>query len=157
PHDEDEEGPRYPGTCRGLGAADVEARARAQGRAPSIRFLAAGGGDRGDGAGGAMRIVFDDRVPGLLDPLGVAGGGGFVLRRPAGGVGGPGGAGRPRLAAGALGRGRLRLVAAHTHAGCLDVGRVCTCTSTFPRPYPCPCTGTFVTAWRLALAPRPWR
>ena len=42
PHVEDEDEPRYPGTCRGLAAAEVESRAAAQGRQPSIRYAAGG-------------------------------------------------------------------------------------------------------------------
>jgi len=69
PHEADEDGPRYPGTCRALPAAEVEARARAQGRAPAIRF-----------AGSAERIDFTDEVHGLVaaDAAGVDD---FVLRR----------------------------------------------------------------------------
>src|SRR3954467_15157980 len=57
PHEADEDGPRYPGTCRGVGRDEVSARAAAQGRALAIRF--AGGGGRRDfvderhGGGGA--------------------------------------------------------------------------------------------------------
>src|SRR6516162_4750869 len=68
PHAADEEGPRYPGTCRGLPAAEVEARARAQGRAPAIRF---------DGRGEAF--VFDDELRGAAAP-GPGGVDDFVLR-----------------------------------------------------------------------------
>ena len=69
PHDADEDGPRYPGTCRGLPPDEVRARARAQGRAPVIRFA-------GDGA----RIDFDDEVHGVVtaDAAGIDD---FVLRR----------------------------------------------------------------------------
>jgi glutamyl-tRNA synthetase len=69
PHDADEDGPRYPGTCRALPAAEVEARATAQGRAPAIRF-----------AGDGERIDFSDEVHGLVaaDAAGVDD---FVLRR----------------------------------------------------------------------------
>jgi glutamyl-tRNA synthetase len=42
PHDDDEDGPRYPGTCRGRDPAEVAALAEKQGRAPSVRFHAAG-------------------------------------------------------------------------------------------------------------------
>jgi len=67
PHAADEEGPRYPGTCRGLPVAEVEARSRAQGRAPVFRFD--GGGDglddfvlrRADGtAAYQLAVVVDD-------------------------------------------------------------------------------------------------
>jgi len=69
PHDADEDGPRYPGTCRALAPDEVRARAAAQGRAPAIRF-----------AGGGERIDFVDEVHGAV----AADGGGiddFVLRR----------------------------------------------------------------------------
>jgi glutamyl-tRNA synthetase len=69
PHAEDDEGPRYPGTCRGRAPADVEARAAAQGRAPAIRF---------DGRG--ERIGFQDEVMGEIAPD-AAGVDDFVLRR----------------------------------------------------------------------------
>jgi glutamyl-tRNA synthetase len=69
PHAADEDGPRYPGTCRGLPAAEVEARAAAQGRAPAIRF---------DGRGEAF--VFDDLLRGAVAP-GPGGVDDFVLRR----------------------------------------------------------------------------
>ncbi len=69
PHDADEYGPRYPGTCRGLSPDEVRARAAAQGRAPAIRF-----------AGGGERIDFTDDVHGFVaaDAAGVDD---FVLRR----------------------------------------------------------------------------
>ena len=70
PHSEDDEGPRYAGTCRGLSVTDLESRARAQGRSPAIRF---------DGRG--ERIGFVDSVRGPVDPLGEAGVDDFVLRR----------------------------------------------------------------------------
>ena len=70
PHGPDDEGPRYPGTCRRLAADEVAARARAAGRPLTIRFA-------GDGA----RIAFDDQVHGPVDPLGAAGIDDFVLRR----------------------------------------------------------------------------
>jgi glutamyl-tRNA synthetase len=69
PHAADEEGPRYPGTCRGLSAAEVEARAAAQGRAPAIRF---------DGRGEAF--YFDDELRGAV-ASGPGGVDDFVLRR----------------------------------------------------------------------------
>jgi glutamyl-tRNA synthetase len=69
PHAADEEGPRYPGTCRGLPAAEVEAKARAQGRAPVIRF---------DGRGDAF--YFDDELRGAV-ASGPGGVDDFVLRR----------------------------------------------------------------------------
>ena len=70
PHDADEDGPRYPGTCRGAAPEEVRARAAAQGRAPAIRFA-------GDGA----RIDFVDLVLGAVagDAAGIDD---FVLRRP---------------------------------------------------------------------------
>jgi len=67
PHAADEEGPRYPGTCRALPAQVVLDRAAALGRAASVRFAA-----------GSERIAFTDGVRGpvageLADD--------FVLRR----------------------------------------------------------------------------
>src|SRR4051794_12727021 len=53
PHDADEDGPRYPGSCRGLPPDEVRARAAAQGRAPVIRF-----------AGAGERIDFVDEIHG---------------------------------------------------------------------------------------------
>jgi glutamyl-tRNA synthetase len=69
PHDADEDGPRYPGTCRALPAGEVESRAAAQGWAPAIRF-----------AGNAERIDFTDEVHGVVaaDAAGIDD---FVLRR----------------------------------------------------------------------------
>jgi glutamyl-tRNA synthetase len=69
PHAEDDEGPRYPGTCRGLDAAGVTARAAAQGRSPAIRF---------DGRG--ERVGFRDELRGEVAPT-AAGIDDFVLRR----------------------------------------------------------------------------
>jgi glutamyl-tRNA synthetase len=69
PHAEDEEGPRYPGTCRGKDPDEVAARAAAQGRAPAIRF---------DGRG--EQIAFRDEVRGEV-PAEPAGIDDFVLRR----------------------------------------------------------------------------
>jgi len=69
PHAADEDGPRYPGTCRGLDPDSVRARAAAQGRAPAIRF--AGGGERVDFVDGIHGAVPSD--PGGIDD--------FVLRR----------------------------------------------------------------------------
>jgi glutamyl-tRNA synthetase len=69
PHGEDG-GPRYPGTCAALPPAEVEARARQAGRAPSVRF-------RGAGA----IVPFEDLVRGPCDPLGPAGLDDFVIRR----------------------------------------------------------------------------
>jgi glutamyl-tRNA synthetase len=68
PHDADEEGPRYPGTCRDRPGDEIVARARAHGRAPAVRF-------RGGAAGG-----FED---GLHGPVPAPPGGvdDFVLRR----------------------------------------------------------------------------
>ena len=69
PHDADEDGPRYPGTCRMLSPDEVRARAAAQGRTPAIRFA-------GDGA----RVDFTDEVHGHV-PADGAGVDDFVLRR----------------------------------------------------------------------------
>jgi glutamyl-tRNA synthetase len=69
PHADDDEGPRYPGTCRGKPAAEIQARAAAQGRAPAIRF---------DGRG--ERIAFADGVRGAV-PADEAGVDDFVIRR----------------------------------------------------------------------------
>jgi glutamyl-tRNA synthetase len=69
PHADDDDGPRYPGTCRGKPATEVHALAAARGRQASIRF---------DGRG--ERIAFDDEVHGAVaaDPDGADD---FVLRR----------------------------------------------------------------------------
>ena len=75
PHDENDEGPRYPGTCRGRPRAEIEARAREQGRAPAIRF-----------DGRAEPMPFTDEVHGPVDPLAAAGIDDFVLRRADGGA-----------------------------------------------------------------------
>jgi glutamyl-tRNA synthetase len=64
------EEPRYPGTCRALRAAEAEARARAHGRLPAVRF-------RGRGA----RVRFVDAIAGDVEPFGPAGVDDFVLRR----------------------------------------------------------------------------
>ncbi len=69
PHDADEDGPRYPGTCRDRDPADVTAAARAAGRLPVVRF-------RGD----SERITFDDEICGVVEPFG-QGIDDFVLRR----------------------------------------------------------------------------
>ena len=69
PHAADEEGPRYPGTCRDVAPAEVAARAAAQGRAPAIRF---------DGRGEAF--YFDDELRGAV-ASGPGGVDDFVLRR----------------------------------------------------------------------------
>src|SRR5262249_38929189 len=69
PHDADEDGPRYPGTCRGLPPDEVRARATAQGRVPVVRFA-------GDGA----HIDFVDEVHGPV-PADTDGIDDFVLRR----------------------------------------------------------------------------
>jgi glutamyl-tRNA synthetase len=69
PHEDDGEGPRYPGTCRGLPPDEIRARAAAQGRAPAIRF-----------AGDGERINFADEVHGAV-PSDAAGVDDFVLRR----------------------------------------------------------------------------
>jgi len=69
PHADDDEGPRYAGTCRGRPAAEIEARAAAQGRAPAVRF---------DGRG--ERIGFVDGVHGEVAPE-ADGVDDFVIRR----------------------------------------------------------------------------
>ena len=67
----DEDGPRYPGTCRALPTGGGRrARAAAQGRAPAIRF-----------AGGGERIDFHDEVHGRGARRIAAGVDDFVLRR----------------------------------------------------------------------------
>ena len=66
----DGEGPRYPGTCRDRDPAEVEARARAAGRRPAVRFR-----------GGEARLAFADEIHGPCDPFGAAGLDDFVLRR----------------------------------------------------------------------------
>jgi glutamyl-tRNA synthetase len=68
PHAEDDEGPRYPGTCRGLPREEVEARAAALGRRPSVRFR--GVDDfvlrRADGtASYQLAVVVDDLAMGV--------------------------------------------------------------------------------------------
>jgi glutamyl-tRNA synthetase len=70
PHGLDDEGPRYPGTCRALAAAEVRARAARHGREPAVRF---------DGRG--ERVSFTDAVCGPMEPLGPEGVDDFVLRR----------------------------------------------------------------------------
>lgn len=70
PHGLDDEGPRYPGTCRRLSPEEVAARAQAAGRQVTIRF-----------AGDDERIAFDDAVHGPVEPMGAAGVDDFVLRR----------------------------------------------------------------------------
>ena len=74
PHEnrgDDEDGPRYPGTCSSLSPAEVHARVRAHGRSmPVIRF-----------SGEAARIAFHDQVHGDMEPFGAAGVDDFVLRR----------------------------------------------------------------------------
>jgi glutamyl-tRNA synthetase len=68
--DNGDEGPRYPGTCLGLAAPAVEARARDLGRRPVVRF-------RADVTGSS----FVDGLHGPCDPFGAAGVDHFVLRR----------------------------------------------------------------------------
>lgn len=70
PHAEDDEGPRYPGTCHGSSPAEIHARARAAGRAPAVRFH-----------GRATRVTFVDELFGELDPFGAEGVDDFVLQR----------------------------------------------------------------------------
>ena len=69
PHAEDDEGPRYPGSCLGKPAAEVYALAAARGRKVSVRFH-----------GRSERIAFTDEVHGAVEaePHGVDD---FVLRR----------------------------------------------------------------------------
>ena len=67
PHASDEEGPRYPGLCRGLDAPVVIERAAAQGRQPSVRF-----------AGRGQSVAFVDGVHGAVAAAEVDD---FVLRR----------------------------------------------------------------------------
>jgi glutamyl-tRNA synthetase len=69
PHAEDDDGPRYPGTCRDRSGDEVRALAASRGRAPSIRF---------DGRG--ERVAFRDEVHGRVEPEG-EGVDDFVLRR----------------------------------------------------------------------------
>jgi glutamyl-tRNA synthetase len=69
PHAEDDEGPRYAGTCRGLPADEIAARAAGQGRAPAIRF---------DGHAEAIAFVDEVHGPVAAEPAGVDD---FVLRR----------------------------------------------------------------------------
>lgn len=70
PHAADEEGPRYPGTCRELPPGEAAALAARHGRGVAIRFR-----------GRAERIAFADRVHGEVEPLGQGGVDDFVLRR----------------------------------------------------------------------------
>ncbi len=70
PHAADEDEPRYPGTCRQLSAREVEARAAAHGRTPSVRFASVSSLDpavddfvlrRADGvAAYQLAVVVDD-------------------------------------------------------------------------------------------------
>jgi glutamyl-tRNA synthetase len=69
PHGADDEGPRYPGTCRALPAAEVEARAAAHGRSPAIRF-----------EGRCDALDFNDEFRGAV-ATGAGGIDDFVLRR----------------------------------------------------------------------------
>jgi glutamyl-tRNA synthetase len=70
PHGADDEGPRYPGTCRGRPVHEVEARARELGRSPALRF-----------DGRSERIEFHDWLQGTVEPMGDSGIDDFVLRR----------------------------------------------------------------------------
>lgn len=70
PHAADEEGPRYPGTCRALPPGEAERIAARHGRGPTIRFQGRG-----------ERIAFADEVHGAVEPLGAGGLDDFVLRR----------------------------------------------------------------------------
>ena len=73
PHAEDEDGPRYPGTCRTLAPEVVRARATAQGRATAIRFAGVGDIDdfvlrRADGtAAYQLAVVVDDAAMRITD------------------------------------------------------------------------------------------
>ena len=69
PHASDEEGPRYPGTCRTREPSEVATRAAEQGRAPVVRFHGRG-----------QRIEFVDDVHGPVSAE-AAGVDDFVLRR----------------------------------------------------------------------------
>jgi glutamyl-tRNA synthetase len=69
PHADDEEGPRYPGTCRGRPPAEIEAQAAGQGRRPAIRF-----------DGRDETFAFVDEVQGTVMPE-RGGVDDFVLRR----------------------------------------------------------------------------
>jgi glutamyl-tRNA synthetase len=72
PHDDapdGDDGPRYPGTCRGRDAAEIRARAAAAGREPAVRF---------DGRGEIVGFVDVVHGPVPADQRGVDD---FVLRR----------------------------------------------------------------------------
>ncbi len=70
PHAADDDEPRYPGTCRRLSASQVDARAAAHGRKPTVRFASDRAGDaavddfvlrRADGvAAYQLAVVVDD-------------------------------------------------------------------------------------------------
>jgi glutamyl-tRNA synthetase len=71
--DDTSAGPRYPGTCRDLPAGEVESRARAAGRAPTVRFR---------GQAQNLPTSFVDGLRGVVDPLPLpAGIDDFVIRR----------------------------------------------------------------------------
>ncbi len=69
PHGANDDGPRYPGTCRGLSAEAVAAKERA-GRKPSWRFRVRAG-----------QVVFEDGVLGCSSQDVLAEVGDFVVRR----------------------------------------------------------------------------
>ena len=72
PHAEDDEGPRYPGTCRGGDPEAITAQAARQGRRPSVRFHGVPEGTddfvlrRADGvAAYQVAVVVDDAAMGI--------------------------------------------------------------------------------------------
>jgi glutamyl-tRNA synthetase len=69
PHGPSDDGPRYPGTCRSLGAEAVAAR-RASGRKPALRLVAEPG-----------TTIFDDGILGPVSLDTAATVGDFVIRR----------------------------------------------------------------------------
>ncbi|HET6281626.1 MAG TPA: glutamate--tRNA ligase family protein [Polyangia bacterium] len=72
PHGDDDEGPRYPGTCRGRDPAAVTEQAAKRGRRPSVRFCGTPEGvddfvlRRADGvAAYQLAVVVDDAAMGI--------------------------------------------------------------------------------------------